>query len=53
MCIRDSKKGTDQYDRDRLKDGILAKAGIKMVRFMTNGSSEKERLVAVLGGGIN
>jgi superfamily I DNA and/or RNA helicase len=47
------KKGTDQFDRDRLKDGILAKAGIKMVRFMTNGSSEKERLVAALSQGVN
>ncbi len=47
------KKGTDQYDRDRLKDGILDRAGIKMVRFMTNGSSEKERLVAALIQGMS
>ena len=39
------KKGTEQFDRDRLKDRILEIAGIKMMRFMTNGRSEKERLI--------
>ena len=43
------KKGTAQFERDRLKDNILTKAGIKFVRFLTNGSSEKARLVAALG----
>lgn len=38
-------KGTKQYERDRLKDGIFEKAGIKMIRFATNGSTEKERLM--------
>ena len=43
------KKGTAQFERDRLKDNILTKTGIKFVRFLTNGSSEKAQLVAALG----
>ena len=42
------KKGAAQFERDRIKDNILTKAGIKFVRFLTNGSSEKARLVAAL-----
>lgn len=42
------QKGSVQFERDRMKDGIVHKAGIKMMRFLTNGSSEKERLVAAL-----
>ena len=38
------KEGTEQYDRDRMKDRILEKYGIPLERFVTNQSGERERL---------
>lgn len=37
-------KSTDQYKRDLVKDSILDKYGIPIIRFSTTGSCEKERL---------
>lgn len=42
------KEGTDQYKRDRKKDEILALYNIPIIRFVTNGSGEKERLIEKL-----
>jgi superfamily I DNA and/or RNA helicase/very-short-patch-repair endonuclease len=39
------KTGTRQAERDRLKDSILEKYGLPLLRFATNGSREKEKLV--------
>jgi very-short-patch-repair endonuclease len=41
-------EGTRQAVRDKLKNGILHKYGLSYVRFRTDGSSERERLVAAL-----
>ncbi len=37
-----------QAERDRMKNGILAKYRIPLVRFSTTGSGEKERLISNL-----
>lgn len=42
------KKGTKQAKRDEMKDGILQKYGLEYIRFLTNGSREKEKLVEKL-----
>jgi very-short-patch-repair endonuclease len=44
--------GTRQADRDKLKNGILNKYGLSYIRFRTDGSSERERLVAALNNVI-
>lgn len=36
------KKGTDQYERDQLKNSILDKYNIPWIRLKTNGSGEEE-----------
>lgn len=47
------KEGTEQFKRDRKKDEILALYGIPIIRFPTNGSGEKERLIKELHGIMN
>ncbi|MCF0260887.1 MAG: DUF2726 domain-containing protein, partial [Erysipelotrichaceae bacterium] len=42
------KKGTRQAERDRIKDGLLGKYGIPLIRFSTNGSQEKIKLARAL-----
>ena len=42
------RKGTRQAERDHLKDGILAKYGIPIIRMKTTESREEERLRARL-----
>ncbi|MCL2567400.1 MAG: AAA domain-containing protein [Alphaproteobacteria bacterium] len=42
------KKGSKQYHRDILKNSILQKYNIPLIRFKTNGSGEKEQLIAKL-----
>jgi len=42
------KEGTVQSARDVMKDRILELYGILLVRFKTNGSGEKERILAGL-----
>lgn len=42
------KKETLQHRRDQIKDGILKKYNIPMLRFSTTGSGEKERLIHAL-----
>lgn len=42
------KEGTAQYERDRKKERILELYGIPLLRFATNGSGEKEKLVRKL-----
>lgn len=41
-------KGSDQYDRDRIKDSALQKVGLPLLRLTTDGSGEKERIIATL-----
>lgn len=41
-------RGTQQEKRDKLKNGILDKYGLPYERFKTDGSGERERLVAAL-----
>lgn len=38
------KRGTRQYDRDRMKDRILKLYGIPLLRFPTNGSEEQKQI---------
>lgn len=38
------KEGTKQYERDKMKDKILNKYDLPIIRFETNGSNEKEKL---------
>ena len=42
------KEGTMQAERDQLKDAILEKYNLPLLRFRTNESNEKERLIARL-----
>ncbi len=42
------KDGTKQAERDKLKDKILAKYNLPILRFKTNGSNEKEKLIKKL-----
>lgn len=44
------QKGSRQYKRDLMKNEILEKYGLKIVRFCTTGSGERERLSDLLGG---
>lgn len=44
------KKGTKQHERDKMKNNILHKYNIPWIRFATNGSGEKERLIDFLRG---
>lgn len=47
------KEGTPQSFRDIKKDRILAQYGIPLLRFATNGSGEKEKLVSKLREIVN
>ncbi len=42
------KEGTRQWDRDRMKDRILEKYGLPLLRFTTNGSNERQILAMKL-----
>lgn len=42
------KLGTKQHKKDKIKDSILDKINIKHLRFKTNGSCEKERILECL-----
>lgn len=42
------QKESRQYERDQMKNGILEKYGIPLVRFSTTGSRERERLIEIL-----
>jgi hypothetical protein len=42
------KDGTRQAERDRMKDKILEKYDLPLLRFATNGSNEKEKLMSKL-----
>ena len=42
------KAGTRQAERDKVKDAILGKCGIRLLRFSTTGSKERERIEAAL-----
>ena len=41
-------EGSEQWKRDRLKDSILEKSGVRCLRLPTNGSRERERIVEAL-----
>jgi len=43
-------EGTRQAERDKLKNRILEKYGLPFLRFKTDGSGERERLVFALTG---
>lgn len=47
------KKGTIQSERDKKKDHILELYGIPLLRFVTNGSGEKEKLISKLKEVLN
>jgi superfamily I DNA and/or RNA helicase len=42
------KKGTRQAERDEMKDKILEKYNLPLLRFATNGSNEKQKLTSKL-----
>ncbi|MDR2008354.1 MAG: DUF2726 domain-containing protein [Alphaproteobacteria bacterium] len=42
------KEGSRQYQRDILKNNVLKKYSIPLLRFKTNGSNEKEQLISQL-----
>jgi len=42
------REGTDQYVRDRMKDSVLSKVGLPLLRLSTEGSNEKEKIVSRL-----
>ena len=42
------KEGSEQWQRDRKKDSILAKSGIHLLRLPTTGSREKEKIEKAL-----
>ena len=47
------KKGGKQHERDSLKDSIFMKYDFPLLRFMTNGSGEVERISEFLDGYIS
>ena len=42
------KEGTRQWERDRMKDSVLEKMGLPLLRLPTNGKQEKERIESAL-----
>ncbi len=42
------RKGTEQYARDLLKDSVLSKSGLPLLRLSTEGSNEKEKIIGQL-----
>lgn len=46
-------EGSKQAERDEVKNTILKKCGIPLLRLRTNESGEKERIIAMLDGIIN
>lgn len=42
------KKGSDQYQRDLIKDSVLSSIGLPLLRLSTAGSQEKERISQAL-----
>lgn len=46
--FRYHKAGSVQYERDRMKDNILTKYGINLLRFSTKDSGEREKIAAAL-----
>ena len=42
------KQGTEQYESDRIKDSILGKIGLKLLRLATNASGEKQKMIESL-----
>ncbi len=47
------KEGTKQVERDQLKDEILQKYRIPLLRFKTNGSNEKGILIKTINDTIS
>jgi hypothetical protein len=46
------KEGTRQAERDKLKNTILQKYNLPYIRFKTDESNERERLIAALNGAL-
>ena len=42
------KEGTRQAEKDKMKDRILEKYNLPLLRFVTNGSNEKQKLMSKL-----
>lgn len=42
------KNNLDQEKRDSIKDSILSKANLRLLRLLTNGSEEKEKIIKAL-----
>ncbi|MCL2634082.1 MAG: AAA domain-containing protein [Oscillospiraceae bacterium] len=47
------KPGTQQHERDKMKDRILERYGIPLLRFPTNGSGEREKIEQFLIDYVN
>lgn len=44
------KEGTRQWERDRMKDSVLEKMGLPLLRLSTEGKQERERIENALSG---
>ncbi len=42
------REGTEQYVRDRMKDSVLSKVGLPLLRLSTEGSNEREKIIGRL-----
>lgn len=45
MVMNFHKEGTAQAERDKLKNNIMNTCHIKLLRFKTNGSGEKKKII--------
>ena len=45
------RRGTRQAERDKMKDAILAKSGLRLLRFSTVGSGERKAIMSALQRG--
>lgn len=50
---KNHKEGTKQYERDKLKNSILEKYSIPIIRLKTNGSEEEQRIREMLNKILN
>lgn len=50
---KNHKEGTKQYERDKLKNSILEKYNIPIIRLKTNGSEEEQRIREMLNKILN
>ena len=53
MAIVFHNEKTEQFQRDRMKDKILALYGLPLLRLSTIGHGEEQKIVDMLNKGIN